>query len=223
LDEFREKVNEFHPTSVTTGAWNAAKQAFLKAMPKIIKSLPVPAIVPKALLDKAQQDFTQATEEIVKRDTEIEKLTALIAALKKVKDKAGSAKVEADHLGDSAKLDSLIKDAQDKLKRLQKATPYVLFCELKGESAHFGNNPSSAMIDASLNENEIRDDDPGFRANFEKSKVNAAYQAVEALETFIDDEDHEAAVTAYTEESGTELDLRAFKTWRKLFHVSDPT
>ncbi|MBL9184321.1 MAG: TIR domain-containing protein [Verrucomicrobiaceae bacterium] len=222
LDEFRDKVKEFHTTSVTTGAWNAAKQAFLKALPDIIDSLPEPQKVDKSLLDKAQQDFVEATDEIARRDTTIEKLTAQIAALEKVKDKAGVAKVRAEHSDDAVELANLIKEAKRALKKLQSATPYVLFCDSKGDPAIF-NSSWSPQVDRALDSNEIRYADPGFKPNFDKSKVAEASEAVDALRGFIRDGDHQEAITDFQEEEEVELDLRDFGCWRKLFHVSDPT
>lgn len=222
LDEFRDKVKEFHSTSVTTGAWNAAKDAFLKVIPRIIAALPAPETVAKSLLDKAQQDFAQATEEIVKRDTEIEKLTAHIAALEKVKDKAGVAKVRAEYSDDAAELASLIKEAKTALKKLQSATPYVLFCDIKGDPAIF-NSSNNSQVDRAVDANEIRYDDPGFRPNFDKIKVANASEAIEALNEFIQDTDHQEALDDFQEEEDTELDLYDFGCWQKLFQVSDPT
>lgn len=222
LDEFRDKVKEFHSTSVTTGAWNAAKDAFLKVIPRIIAALPAPETVAKSLLDKAQQDFAQATEEIVKRDTEIEKLSAHIAALEKLKDRAGVAKVRAEYSDDAAELASLINEAKAALKKLQSATPYVLFCDLKGVPVIF-NSSSNPQVDAAVGANEIQYDDQGFRPNFGKAKVASASEAIEALNGFIRDTDHEDAVSHFEAEEDTELDLHDFGCWRELFHVSDPT
>lgn len=222
LDEFRDRVKEFHATSVTTGAWNAAKKAFLNALPDIIDSLPEPEKVNKSLLDKARQDFVEATEEIARRDTTIEKLTAQIAALEKVKDKAGVAKVRAEHSDDAVELANLIKEAKTALKKLQSATPYVLFCDSKGDPAIF-NSSWSPQVDRAVDSNEIRYADPGFKPNFDKSKVAEASEAVDALRGFIRDGDHQEAITDFQEEEEVELDLRDFGCWRKLFHVSDPT
>lgn len=222
LDEFRDKVKEFHSTSVTTGAWNAAKQAFLKALPDIIDSLPLPQSVSKSQLDKAEQDFVQATQEIEKRNAEIEKLAAHIAALERVKDKAGVAKVRAEYSDDAAELASLIKEAKTALKKLQSATPYVLFCDIKGDPAIF-NSSYNSQVDRAVDANEIRYDDPGFRPNFDKTKVANASEAIEALNEFIRDSDHQEALDDFQEEEDTELDLYDFGCWQKLFQVSDPT
>lgn len=224
LEELCERVGKDVTGSSVSRARSSAKlKTFLNKLQPLLEELPKSATVPRAELSKAKAELTDATEQLAAQEFEIERLTAHIAALEKVKDKVGVAKVRADFSDDAAELEHLITEARSKLKLLKKATPYVLFCQLKRDLAHFGRNPASDMIDASLNANEIYNDDPGFKPNFDKVKVSNAYSAIEALESFIDDEDHKAAVSSYTEENDLELDLRDFDTWTTLFYVSDPT
>ena len=224
LEELCDRVGQDVTGHSVSRARSTAKlKTFLTKLEPLLKSLPESSTVPRSELITTQAQIADATEQLAQQEAEIDKLTDQIAALEKVKDKVGVAKVRADFSNDAAELEHLIKDARVKIKVLKKATPYVLFCQLKNEPAHFGRTPSSEMIDASVNANEIYYDDPGFRLNFEKPKVADAGTAIEALEAFIDNDDHQAVVSSYAEENDMDLDLRDFDTWIKLFYVSDPT
>lgn len=223
LEDLCQRVGEEVTGHSVSRARSSAKlKTFLSKLKPLLKKLPQSATVPRSELIKAHAELTDATEQLAEQEVEIEKLTAYIAALEKLKDKAGVAKVRAEHSDDAAELASLIKEAKIALKKLQGATPYVLFCDIKGDPAIF-NSSWNLQVDGAVNANEIRYDDPGFRPNFDKAKVANASEAIEALNEFIRDSDHQEALDDFQEEEDSELDLYDFGCWQKLFQVADPT
>jgi hypothetical protein len=185
LDELRDAVKTHLGCEMPTAAWNVKRDVFLQAIPEIIKSLPAPALVPRATLEEVQKEYQAAVKEIGAKDGVVQTLKSQIEDLKKCKDAEAVRAVSKKYSSTEETFKRLCADAKSELEGLRLATRISLFCRVRDDvyppqGAEEWSDVREA--DAVL---EVRTEGNACFPNTNHPKVGRAEAALEQLKKFL--------------------------------------
>ncbi len=217
LDELCQRIRDDLGKSVPMPLWNVKCKAFLKDVEGIIEALPAPATVPAEKLVAVKKDYDQAVEVITKQESQERILKAQIAELNKIKPAEQVKAVTAKFSTSEQQFDRFQQSAQKSLKRLQRATRAALYWRSSGERYVPKGQDEWDDVAIAKAEKEVKVNEGEtvwVSENDSHSRIEAAVQALNNLQEFLNDDKHADFVQKMTEDRGFPIDLTNKEFWR---------
>lgn len=189
LSDLRDAIIETHPEATrSTPRWTLELQLFTERLPALLKALATPDTVERAELVRAQEQTTAAMGMVREAREQLDAKDRLIEEIRKAKDATEVRAIELAHTGDQAHFDHLVEEATESLRNLSDVAQRALFATVSGHPWR----PSSEIwnfqrrdMDAATAKRTIEPDGAGYGANLEHPDVEAAHDAVRALERLL--------------------------------------
>jgi len=202
---------------MSTDGWNDQKDIFLNGLDALIKGLKKPDLVQRAEFERAQGQYKRALDTINAKDGKIGKLNAQIAELKKCKDGAQVEAVTAKYSTSEQQFSKLQQQAQNALKRLERATRVTLYWDMMGEHYSAKGDDEWNEVETAKAENEVtiyQGEDACAVLNEENSRVATAKQALNELNDFLNNDKQREFVDDMTEKLQFPIKLSNKEFWR---------
>lgn len=223
LDELRDAVIDCLGQKVKTARWNIKCKEFLKVAPKIISKLPQPDKVDRSLLVEAQEQCSEAVDEIAAKDEEIDSLNEQIEALKKCKDAAEVRKIVRQFTDTEDQFEALCNAASKALGKLRPATREALYWHLRGGNFMPKGDDDWDDVKSAVEVDEVVDPEDGScHPNLSHPRVSKAEDALNELSAFITDQEVEDPpfIESFEEEHDFPLSISNKEFWSQyLAHV----
>jgi len=188
LDQLRDGIStRLGIDPLPTPRWNDRRDAFLRTLPELLKQLPDVTPVPRETHEKACKQLADSKEECKKKEVEAEKLRALVADLKKLKDQAKVAAVMRKHSTATGTFESLVGAAKEALRPFPSSVREALYYGCRGEDYR----PKDREWDDVQRPIEnglltLNSEENGVVANDDDPKVRKAANALDQLEKWLD-------------------------------------
>jgi hypothetical protein len=222
LNELHDRVVAATGKAVKAATWSRHKAAFLKSLPVLLKTVPVPATVTAAEAAELQRDLDGAHEALDEVEQEKAKLERDLIAVSKLKDavEVNKATLPED---EQERFEALVRAVENALGSFD----YVVREAIWATRFSSGLSLSRSGWDGDLDPDDIernvqagylsRDDEGAIYANSESLKVERAWAELDALQSFFSYEASSQFETAFKQEHDFFPDLRRKHVWDQLF------
>jgi hypothetical protein len=212
LDELRDELArrleiEPHPTST----WSRKRDAFLAALPGMLAATRITGPVDRATFQKAVKERDDCRAECTARDAEVSRLNAMVADLKAAKGTEAVAEVIRAHSSEPEAFKELVRAARAALGRLSRPTRFAVYYRVRSELC-VPENWDDVRLPIEYGELTENSDEGTVSANPANTKVRAALDAVEALNSWLRGTREDFGLWYAGESDGEqpELTLRSF-------------
>jgi hypothetical protein len=221
LDQFRDRIRAVIGTEVPTETWCMKRDVFLISIKDVLKSLPKPALVPRAELASAQEQYQAAVSEMAAKEKEIKRLKAQIAKLEEIKDPAQVRAVARQFSSNEKEFASLCKDVRVALGKLYSATCRALYWENRGGTYYPQGREEWDEVRGAEAEDEVSAPEGEEKCDAQDShpRVAEANDAIFALSNFLNDEANVKFVKGLTQDRKFPIHLGNKEFWREVLGI----
>jgi hypothetical protein len=188
LDELRDELAErLEIKPYATPRWTEKRKAFLEKLPALLKASTFIGPVPRATHDKLEKKLKEYKGACEAKETEVAKLTALVADLRKAKDKTAVARVIKKHASFTDQFEELTSAVKDALIPLPAVVINALYYDTNGKyydpDRYDWDDVEKAVEQGQLG----RNDDNVITPDAKDSKVRKALAAIKELSQWLDE------------------------------------
>jgi hypothetical protein len=221
LDELHDRVKEATGVSVKAATWNRHKQRWLKALPNLVETVPVPETVSPADVEQLRQDLEGAREALDEVEEENARLRRDLEAVSKLKD---ATEVAVARLPDdeNKRFEALVADVKSALKPLNGVLEEAIWADrfVSGlQRPPEWEEPLRAQFaDDGVKDGFLYEDDDGMlHPDTSSGAMLRAQEQVGRLQSFLTEECSEEFFLWFKEEYDFEPDVRKKRVWDQLF------
>ena len=217
LDELPDVVKDKVGRSVPTPTWNVKRDAFLKGLDDVIKSLLAPTHVPFEKLKAAEDKYQAALEDIGDKEKEIKALKAQISDLERCKNRDEVNAVGKKYSTADEVFKQLCSEAETALDKLQRATQVALYWDMRGDSyvpRHREEWDDVREADA-VQEVSMLVDEGRCDLNSDHPRIRKARKALSRLQQFLHDPKNEKPIERLEEQYDFTFSLGSKDFWAK--------
>jgi hypothetical protein len=219
LNELRDRLTAAGLASAATGRWEAKRDEFINAFPRIQKKLSGPTVVTATEHETLKRAYEAAQGTIEEKDSKIEKLEDLVAQLKNCKDRTEVAAVIREASGVEEQFNQLVNAFKASSKPIPSAALEAMFYHFREEPwfprTGFGTQDHWEEINRAAERGFVKVTDG--RVDLEEShpKVRKALDNLWGLSQFMAERAGDDFRNQFEEENGYPFTLHNRDFWRE--------
>lgn len=232
LDDLRDAIAKHYASAgESTSRWSLKKEQFLRKFRSKVKKLPQPKLIDRAQFEEEKKKTVTAMELNDQLTEENKALQEQIAALEKLKDKAGVERIKEQFLPHEERYEQIVEEVHDALSDLSLVEVRCVYASVTRELWQPGREDyddyedriKKALLSRRIVKESDENGDPGFTADSSHPKLRPVFEVIEKLEHFIAHDLKSKEATRLEEKHKLIIDIENIEYWEKiLYHYNLP-
>jgi hypothetical protein len=210
LDTLRDQLSTLCKGKTTR--WNRKKEAFLGALPALLKNMKPIATLSGADAKKLRAELKSAKAEAEDLDKQNERLQKQVAELEKAKDAVAVKKIRKKFSTEDEDFEDLVKAARSDIRKLPRIAREAMLFYVRDEYFNPDYGEWGSDLSDAIQRNLLTDDDGAIALNDDHPLVERALDSFRALGDF-QDEASSAFKKSYRQDHSENLDVGSRTFW----------
>jgi hypothetical protein len=227
LDDLRDVIAKHYPAAAkATARWSLKKEQFIAEFKVKLNSLSAPQLVDYSQVDNERKRTVAAMELNSQLTKEKKLLLEHIGELEKAKDAKDVATINSKFMPKNERYEELVQDVHKWLSDLTIVEVRCIYAYViegiwqpsKDDSKYYASAIKRAIMSNSVEEKQDYNFESGFVANSDHPKLRPVFQAIESLQSFIENELSTKELEKLEEKHKLYVKVNNIEYWEKVLY-----
>jgi hypothetical protein len=218
LNALKDHLEEAGFGNAATGRWEAKRNAFLKMLPKLLKTIPERTLISASELTTIQATNEESQKLLVEQQEKIDALNELVEQLKSAKDSDEVSRIITDSMDEPEAFDTLCRDLRDLMRDVPAAAVESMYYAYRAAiwqpDSGWGTDDLWERIYVAEERGMVKIDGTHVVPNDEHPKIKRVLARIDQLETFLGSAD-QRFIQAREQANEFQMTLTNRDFWKK--------